>query len=239
MGIERKPSGFYEWDAEAGLGRPRAVGIESGRVEECMARYNEADFRGLFGSPHFGFLDENLDFLNHARVKPVWLWFWDVDVKNVEGLYGVDELDEFGINPKRPGIDFSRFRRLSLVVNHWLKHDTGIANSAIKKYNLWHFKPRSKSFADVEIPLGVERLELYWANPANLDGLPVLKNLTELQIHRCSNIADLSALPRIAPNLRHLLATTSSRLAPKAGVLDHPKLETARIDGKELIAHQG
>jgi len=236
MGIERKPSGFYEWDAEAKLERPRAVGIESGHVEKCMARYNEADFLGLFGSPHFGFREENLDFLNHAKVKPLWLWFWDVELKNVDALYGLSELDGFGINPKRPGIDFSRFRRLSRVINHWLKQDTGIAHSTIKQYYLWHFKPRSKSFAEAELPLGVEKLELNWANPASLDGLPVLKNLTELQIHRCRNLSDLTALPRIAPNLRHLLATTSSKLAAKAGILDHPKLETARIDGKELLA---
>lgn len=235
MGIERKQSGFYEWDAEPRLGRPRALGIESGRVEQCMARYNEAGFCGLFGSPHFGFHEENLHFLARAEHKPTWLWFWDVDVKNIEALYGLDELDEFGVNPKRPGLDFSRFRRLGVVVNRWLKQDTGIANAAIKRYNLWHFKPRSKSFADVEIPLAVERLELYWANPSSLAGLPVLKRLKELQIHQCRNLADLSALPHIAPNLRHLLATTSSRLMPKAGVLDHPKLETARIDGKELL----
>jgi hypothetical protein len=239
MIIERKPSGFYEWDAELRLRRPRALGMESGRVEQCMTRYNEDDFCGIFGSPHFGFREENLDFLQRATRKPTWLWFWDVELKNIEALYGLDEIDEFGINPKRPGIDFSRFRRMGVVVNHWLKQDTGIANAAIREYNLWHFKPRSQSFADVEIPLAVERLELYWANPSSLTGLPVLNELTELQIHRCRNLANLSALPHIAPNLRHLLATTSSRLVPEAGVLDHPKLQTARIDGKELLAPKG
>lgn len=235
MSIECKPSGFYEWDAEPRLGRPRAVGIESGRVELCMTRYNETDFSGLFGSPSFGFREENLDFLGLARRKPTWLWFWDVELKNVDSLYGIDELDEFGIHPKRPGIDFSRFRRLGSVVNHWIRQDTGIAGATIRKYDLWHFKPRSRSFADAEIPLAVERLELYWANPSSLDGLPMLCELTELQIHRCKNLADLSSLPEIAPNLRHLVATTSSRLQPGAGVLDHPMLETARIDGKELL----
>lgn len=239
MDIERKPSGFYECDADARFQRPRAVGIESRRVEACIARYHKAGMRGLFGHPEFGFREKDLDFLHRTKVKPVWLWFWDVDLKNMEALYGLTELDYFGINPKRPGIDFSRFRRMTTVVNHWLKSDTGLAKAAIAEYYLWHFNPRSKSFAEVEIPLGVRRLQLTWANPASLDGLPVLKNLTELQIHRCRNLADLSALPRIAPHLRHLLATTSSRLVPQAGVLDHPKLETARIDGKEWLAHAG
>ncbi len=234
--IERKSSGFYEWDADSRFNRPHSVGIESGRVDACIARYNDSGMRGLFGCPSFGFREDHLDFLNETKLKPVWLWFWDVELKNVDALYGLEELDYFGINPKRPGIDFSRFRRMTSVVNHWLKSDTGLAKAAISKYYLWHFKPRSKSFEEAEIPLGVNRLELNWANPASLDGLPVLEHLTELQIHRCRNLADLSALPRIAPNLRHLLATTSSRLVPTAGVLDHPSLKTARIDGKELLA---
>jgi hypothetical protein len=102
-----------------------------------------------------------------------------------------------------------------------------------KRTGFYEWDARSKSFAEAAIPLRVRRLELYWANPASIDGLPVLKDLTELEIHRCRNLADLSALPRIAPNLRHLLATSSSRLVAKAGVLDHPKLQTACIDGRE------
>ena len=200
------------------------------------ARYHAAGLRGLFGNPSFGFREENLDFLKRTKQPPVWLWFWDVRLSNVDGLYGLTELDSFGVNPQRPGIDFARFRRLTSVVNHWVKADTGLADAPIAKYYLWHFKPRAKSFAETEIPLGVQHLELTWANPVSLDGLPVLKKLTELQIHRCRNLADLSALPRIAPQLQRLLATTSSRLVPKAGVLDHPTLQTARIDGVELLA---
>ena len=37
MGLEHKASGFYEWDAEPRLSQPRAVGIESGRVDACLA----------------------------------------------------------------------------------------------------------------------------------------------------------------------------------------------------------
>jgi hypothetical protein len=235
MSIERKPSGFYEWDADPRLGQPHAVGVESKRLEKCLAHYNAIGARGLFGHPDFGFKEDNLDFLRRAKVKPRWLWFWDVALENIDALYLIDELDYFGVNPKRPGIDFSRFRRLDVVINHWIKADTGLPKAAIGEYHLWHFKPRSKSFEEAAIPLGVKRLELYWANPASLDGLPVLTRLTELRIHRCRNLADLSALPRVAPNLRHLLATTSSRLVPKTGVLDHPKLETALISGKEHL----
>jgi hypothetical protein len=233
--IQLQPSGLYEWPADQRLKMPRCVGIDSRRLAECVARYNEGGLGGLFGNPYFGFQEKDLNFLAQTQQKPVYLWFWDVDLQDVEALYEVEELDNFGIHPKRPGIDFSRFRRMTRCTHHWLKSDRGLTNAPIADYMLWHFKPRSQSFAGLEVPLGATRLELTWANPASLRGLPVLKHLKELQIHRCRNLADLSALPEIAPNLRHLLTTTSSRLDLTAGVLDHPTLRTARIDGREMI----
>jgi hypothetical protein len=235
MSIERKPSGFHEWDAEPRLKRPHCIGIDSKRVADCLARYNACGARGLFGHPSFGFAQDNLDFLALANPKPSWLWFWDVDLRDVSGIYALEELDYFGINPQRPGIDFSRFDRLDMVINHWIKADTGLEAASIRAYHLWYFKPRSKSFAEAAIPRSVEQLSFTWANPLSLEGLPVLPRLTRLEIHRCRNLADLAELPRIAPNLQHFLATTAKKLIPTAGIVDHPRLKTARIDGKEIL----
>lgn len=236
MSIEKKASGFYEWHSS--LNGAPGLGVESGRIDECVAYYLEQGFGGLFGSPCFGFKEDNLDFL--ARTKDVkWLWFWDISLRNIDGLYELTNLDSVGVHPKRPGIDFSRFPVLLSAVNHWIKSDMGISASTITKYNLWHYKPISKSFEGLEIPGGVKQLELYWANPATLEGLPVMKKLKELQIHRCRNLEDLSALPRIAPNLQKLLTTTSSRIDATAGILDHPKLKMALIDGKFVVGDGG
>lgn len=230
MSIELKPSGFYEW------GEPPdgSLGIDSDRIEECLAHYHKQGFRGFFGTETFGFRQDNLDFLSHAT-NASYLWFWNVSLKNIDAVYELSNLETMGINPKRPGIDFSRFPALRSVVNHWIKKDTGIAASTITKYDLWHFKPRSKTFDGVEMPKGVRELQLLWANPGTLAGLPVMKKLKVLQIHRCRNLSDLSELPRIAPNLKRLLTTTSSKIDATAGVLDHPKLQEALIDGTFVV----
>ena len=230
MSIELKASGFYEWDAP-----PKgSLGIDSARLDECIAYYHEQGFRGLFGTPGFGFEQDNLDFL--ARTPNARsLWFWDVAISNLDAIYDLSELESVGIHPRRPGIDFARFPRLRSVVNHWIKQDIGITKSKITNYDLWHFKPRTKSFEGLEMPKGVKELQLLWANPASLDGLPVMKKLKVLEIHRCRNLHDLSALPRIAPNLQRLLTTTSSRIDATAGVLDHPKLKEALIDGTFVV----
>lgn len=157
----------------------------------------------------------------------------------MDPIYALTELKYLGINPKRPGIDFSRLRSLRQVINYWIKADTGIATSTIAEYHLWHYKPTSKSFEGLELPDGVETLELYWANPATLTGLPVMKKLKVMKIHNCRNLRDLAALPHVAPNLRELLTTTSSRIDATAGVLDHPKLKEALIDGKFVVGNGG
>ncbi|MCA9267260.1 MAG: hypothetical protein KDA41_02260 [Planctomycetales bacterium] len=232
MGIELRPSGFREWHDHV-RGIP-AVGVETDRIDDCLAHYRQQGFRGLFGSPSFGFKQDNLDFLAGAT-NAKWLWFWDVSLRNIDPIYDLTEVEYLGVNPKRPGIDFSRLTTLRTVVNFWVKADTGIAASSITEYYLWHFKPASKTFAGLEIPSGVEHLELNWANPATLEGLPEMKKLKELQFHRCRNLQDLSALPRIAPNLRRLLTTTSSKIDATNGVVDHPKLKEALIDGTFVV----
>lgn len=236
MSIELSESGFYEWHDY--LHRVPGLGVDSKRLDECVAYYHEHGFGGLFGHPTFGFTQDNLDFL--TRTKSVkWLWFWDIALRNIDALYELTELNHVGINPKRPGIDFSRLPALKSVVNHWIKSDSGISASSITEYYHWHYKPTSKSFDGLEMPGGVKQLHLYWANPASLDGLPVMKKLKTLELHRCRNLKDLSALPRIAPNLQNLLTTTSSKLDATSGVLDHPKLKMALIDGKFAVGGSG
>lgn len=232
VSIELKESGFHEWHDY--IADAPGLGVNSARVEECLARYRQQQFQGLFGCPSFGFSQQDMDFLTEAP-DVRWLWFWDVSLRNIDPIYGLTKLEHLGINPKRPGIDFSRLRALQTVVNHWIKADTGITDSSITQYNLWHYKPATKSFQGLQIPAGVRRLELYWANPATLEGLPVLRNLEVLQFHRCRNLQDLSALPRIAPNLQTLLTTTSSKIDATAGVQDHPTLKTALISGNLVV----
>jgi len=236
MSIELRESGFREWrDYVKGV---PGLGVDSDRIDECVAYYREHEFGGLFGNPSFGFNQDNLDFLTKTTsVK--WLWFWDVALRDIDALYELKELSDIGINPKRPGIDFSRFPKLQSAVNHWLKSDSGISTSTIAKYHLWHYKPTSKSFRGLEIPSGVKELHLYWANPATLDDLPVMKKLKTLELHRCRNLKDLSALPRLAPNLEKLLTTTSSKIDATAGVLDHRKLKMALIDGDFVVGDGG
>jgi hypothetical protein len=228
MSIHRK-NGFLINDAES----PPSIGIESARLDECLDHYHSAGFGGVFGSRSYGFRGTDLDFLAKCPSARR-VWFWDCSFKSVEGLYALTELVYCGVMEKRPGIDYSRFKSLHTLVCNWNKKDSGFSQSSIKRLYLWHFNPQSKVFDGIAIPPGVERLELTWLNPSVLEGLPVMNSLSELQIHRGRNLADISSLTSIAPNLKKLIVTTCSRLKGYEEIAEHPTLELAIINGNRI-----
>ena len=59
MSIQRNEQGFYEWPDYT----PPSLGIESDRLEECLAHCREHSYRGVFGSPPLGFCETDLNFL--------------------------------------------------------------------------------------------------------------------------------------------------------------------------------
>jgi hypothetical protein len=232
MAIREQENGFYEWHDQPNM--IPSLGFQSARMDECVAHYHAQGFRGLFGNPHFGFEQDNLDFLREVD-NATYVWLWDIELTNIDALYDLKELDYVGINPNRPGIDFSRFANLRKVVNHWNKSDEGISESAITHYDQWHFKPRLKEFAGLAIPEGVEELQFFQANPTSLAGLPVMPKLKELHIHRCRNLVDMTVLPEIAPNLEKLTSSESPRIQVTTGIQDHPTLTTAWVGGRETL----
>jgi hypothetical protein len=146
------------------------------------------------------------------------------------------DLRYFGVHPKRPGIDFSAFTGLESVV--WIHNfeDIGLEQSAsIKTLYLWHYRRRSKTFAELQLPHVLEHLEINSTNPASLAGLPMMPHLRDLELHRCRNLASLEDLPRSAPRLERLIITTSGRVTEPEALGDLPHLRTALVNGKAII----
>lgn len=224
---------FFVWED---LEKHPLLGIDSANLESCLKEVKQRKIYGVFGNPTFGFKEDNLDFLRKIPdIKSV--WFWDVELKDINGLYECQQLLKFGVHEKRPPIDFHRLPHLKEVTWIYKAKDSGIATlQSAKIIYVWHYKPSHKSYKSLELPPRVERLELYWANPASLDGLPTLSHLRELEIHRCKNLQTLEGLPQIAPNLERLLITNSGTVTvPSDLVKSLPKLKRARVNDQELI----
>ncbi|MHC4744630.1 MAG: hypothetical protein ACYS8Z_22175, partial [Planctomycetota bacterium] len=209
MTIEREGEFLIHTDPEEGL----YVGIESDNLAACVEEARERKAVGVFGNPYFGFKQDNLDFLaDLPDLKSV--CFYDIKLNNVEGVYELKQLESFSINPKRPGVDFARLPTLTELIWHYNKKDSGIETlEHLRLFHIWHCNPKSKSFDGIVVPPSVADMEINWANPKSLTGLPVMPNLKRLCIQRCRNLETLAVLPRIAPNLEHLVVDACGRVS--------------------------
>ena len=219
------------------LAHVTCLGIQSSRLAECVAEVRRNRLLGVFGSPSFGFTGSNLDFLSETP----WLeavWFWDVDVESVEGLYALEELRSFGVHPKRPPIDFARLPKLKRAVVEPKPKDRGLGElKELELLHVWHFRPKEADFSTLALPSSLGELQINWANVKSLDSLPPLPNLRRLEVHRCRNLEDLGDLGAKFPKLEHLVVTTCGRVLPDEGsrvVPDLPALTHAFIQGKQF-----
>src|SRR6478752_8651560 len=82
------------------------LGLESSQLAECVDEINRARITGVFGSSVFGFHEKDLNAL--ASVPHVEaIHFWDVDLKNVDGVYALQGLTRWSGLAKRAAVDFS------------------------------------------------------------------------------------------------------------------------------------
>ena len=56
------------------------------------------------------------------------VWFFDINMKNIEGLYSLRRLQHFGVHPKRPPIDFARFPELRKAIVEPKPRDSGLGS---------------------------------------------------------------------------------------------------------------
>jgi len=146
------------------------------------------------------------------------VWFWDVALLNVDGLYALKSLKRFGVHPKRPPVDFSQFQNLREVIVEPRKHDRGLATlEHVELLHIWHFKPSTGTFQSLEFPRSITELQINWANVKTLDSLPPLPHLTRLEVHRCRNLESLGNLADRFPCLQHLVVDSCGKVPKSEG----------------------
>jgi hypothetical protein len=210
------------------MGSADGLGLESSQLEDCVQEVIRLQIAGVFGNPAFGFREPTLDIL--ARVPHVRaVWFWDIELQNVDGLYALDGLLDFGVHPKRPPIDFSRLPKLKRVVWEYKPRDTGVRDlKALESLHSWRYRDASKTFRNLALPPNLTELEINWSNVETLDGLPSLPLLRRLEIHRCRNLRSLGPLDELFPQLEHLVVAACGRVEDGEGSRVVRKLPSLR-----------
>jgi hypothetical protein len=195
------------------LGFTHSLGIETQLIDDCLREIQRRKLLGVFGCPAFGFKQHDLDFLREIPfIRQV--WFWEINLKDVSGLYALKELEYFGLSPKRPALDFAKFPKLKKASWHPVKGDSGLERlDKLEEMDVWRFKPKDQSYAGLPLSKSLRKLDLNWCNPTSLDEMPVLHKLEELQIHYCRNLESIAPLFDVAPNLKRLVITRCANLS--------------------------
>lgn len=193
------------------------IGLESDQLAACVEEARTVPFKGVFGNAGFGFREPTLDVLSALpHVEAV--WFWDVELRNVDALYSLTGLSHFGVHPKRPAIDFARLQNLKQLI--WIhKHsDTGVPSLlALESLHIWHYRGKANGLQTLDLPANLVELEINWANLETLDVLPSLPRLRRLEVHRCRNLRSLGDIAARFPLLEHLVVAACGRVQDGEG----------------------
>ena len=233
MAIQRVGDFLEDTDLDGVL----SIGIETNNLSNCVHEVKKRNAKGVFGSPSFGFKQDNLNFLTDLPYLEK-IWFTEVNLIDIQGIYALKRLKHFGVLPKRPGIDFSQLSNLEVLIWQFTEKDSGLEKlQNLKVFHTWHVNPKSKNMGEIVMPPSVIELQINWANPTSLDGMPTMPNLKHLEIHRCRNLETIDAIIDIAPNLEFLVVTGCGKISGADTVVNKiPNLRHAYVHNKLLIS---
>lgn len=228
MSITRKGKFLYA----SHIGDTLMIGIESPLLDSCIANVNRHQIPGIFASKCFSFTESNLDFL--PRLPPLrQIWFFDVALTNIDGIYSQPSLSFLGFHGRRPAIDFKRFPAIRTLSIDWHPKDSGLQSlQHAKAFYLWHHKPRTKAFRGTEFPPNLDLLQINWSNAVELKDLPLLPRVKRLEFHRCRNLRTLDGIDQLFPNTEKLFITTCGRLEDISAAERLKKLRFISPDAK-------
>jgi hypothetical protein len=189
-----------------------SLGLESDRLSDCIGEVRARGYRSVFGHPMFGFTEPTLDVLRELPPLDA-IWFWDVALTDIAGLYAQPSLKKMGALEKRPAIDFGRLPALECLVLCFQPKDTNLDSVAgLVDLHVWRYRAKHKTLAGLALPPNLRTLEFNWANIESLDGLCHLASLREFEAHRCRNLSKLDHLADAAPHLTKLVISASGRV---------------------------
>lgn len=204
-------------------------------------------FDGFFGQSVFNLndLDKNkLDYIITNRIKNVSIdnailecdflykleFIEEVYLGNticLEGFYQLKNLKRIVINIEnhKKSIDFSNFPNLEILSIDWYGFFPDLSkNTKLKELSVWKYRPKSKSLAELRLPVSLEKLHITESNILTLEGLQ-LSNLKEFEGHYCNSLASINGIENFSSSLKILILDYCRKLTQYNNLKNAQNLE--------------
>jgi hypothetical protein len=142
-----------------------------------------------------------------------------------------------GMHGKRPPLSFLELPSLGTVSIDWHARDSGLSElRTVKKFFLWHHKPKDKSFVGTAFPPCADHAQINWTNAPSLQGLSGLQGVRKFEVHRSKNLESLNGIEVLADSLEELIVDTCSKLKDLDALGSLPKLKLAVVNARDVIS---
>lgn len=164
------------------------------------------------------------------------------DLKDVSGLYHLNNLKSLSINEIRSSleIDFQRIPSLEVLYGQLPLKAKGIGTlKNLKEMRLWGYKPKTKNLEQFSDLKNLESLELIQSNITSLLGAEGLESLEKLGLFYLRSFYDLKIIKYLTTSLRILEIENCKKIGDFTPIADLKSLEKLfMMDCGELASIQ-
>lgn len=195
------------------------------------------------------FIEREIEYIIKNKIKSLYLNFFDSKgINNLDFLERISFIEKININDldidysglyhlknleyaiicvknKKQYLDYSEFKHLKYLSIDWYSQFPNLAkNEKLKELVIWKFKPKSKSFIELNLPKELENLEVTESNILSIEGLN-LHNLKKIEAHYCNSLNSLRGIKNISLNLNAIILDNCKKLTNYNDLGDCKKLE--------------
>lgn len=216
-----------------------------------MATFNRDNFTffdGFFKNPVFNFdpgeVEKKIEYIKKENIKNV---SFDSSITDfsflkemtfieeiyfsenitADALYHLKDLKRIIVNIEKGKLelDFSNFPKLEYLSIDWFKSFPDLSqNKQLKALHIWKFKPKSKSFKELNLPNGLQQLQITESNIVSFEGLNIT-TLNQFEAHYCNSLESLKGISTIKENLMVLNLDYCKKLVNYEELQNCKKLE--------------
>jgi len=187
------------------------LAVESDKLEECMEYALEKNITKISIHSYDGYTLENVSFLRRYN------FFKELSITddkiNIADVHSLKKLEYLSLSNGQQSIDFSAFPNLKECSIDWNTRILILSEAKnLRKLKIWKYKPKSKSFIELNGLSALESLAITESNIESFVDIGNMKNIHSFEGHYLSKLERLKGIEALAQNLKILILDFCKKL---------------------------